>query len=95
MSCIDIAHEKKAAVFEPLLSLFWALLAELSRTFYLDFEIFGFIRIFEYPKFGFPPEKDLRNSGKFTRSFFRLFSNLLNIKSRSDTVIPVCYENYE
>ncbi len=43
----------------------------------------------------FPPEKDLRNSGKFTRSFFRLFSNLLNIKSRSDTVIPVCYENYE
>ncbi len=43
----------------------------------------------------FPPEKYPRNSGKFTRSFFRFFSNLLNIKSRSDTVTPVCYENYE
>lgn len=73
MSCIDIAHEKKAAVFEPLLSLFWALLAELSRTFYLDFEIFGFIRIFEYPKFGFPSEKIDEIRGNSPVRFFVSF----------------------
>ena len=73
MSCIDIAHEKKAAVFEPLLSLFWALLAELSRTLYLDFEIFGFIRIFEYPKFGFLRKKICEIRGNSPVRFFVSF----------------------
>jgi len=64
---------KKAAVFEPLLSLFWALLAELSRTFYLDFEIFGFIRIFEYPKFGFLRKKICEIRGNSPVRFFVSF----------------------
>jgi len=68
-----LLRTKKAAVFEPLLSLFWALLAELSRTFYLDFEIFGFIRIFECPKFGFPSEKIDEIRGNSPIRFFVSF----------------------
>ena len=93
MSCIDIAHEKK----RPFLSRFCRFSGRFSPNYPNFLPRLWNLRFYSYlwvSEIRFPPEKDLQNSGKFTRSFFRLFSNLLNIKSRSDTVTPVCYENY-
>lgn len=93
MSCIDIAHEKSGRFWAASVAFLGAsrriIPNFLPRLWNLRF--YSYLWVSEI-RFSF--WKNRRNSRKFTRSFFRLFSNLLNIKSRSDTVTPVCYENY-